>query len=276
MTKRYTFTLKKLVDLLFLSYPSDYSSYRDLVSNTLKIAIGYPYENEMPCSNKRIDYILPKNRKEREGDEDLLDMRFSRRWLYKNVFISADNTIISNVQTIDTSSSAEAQLQNYRGTISDLCVGKNELIYYEVYYTYTIVKALTTTSLVLEVGLADRLKVDRYYYVGSNNVSGWSFHVARNADDNSIYVYTEDPVHLKLLGPFSTNTVGKKVHGKFKLSINRRRNEFSLRQNDSIFHVFKNVTSGGKLCPVFGVYNSNQIHVKLQLMNPRNFTNFPW
>lgn len=109
-------------------------------------------------------------------------MRFSRTALYRKVFISADNTIISYVHTNDTSSSADAQLENYKGTISDHCVGDNELIYYEVSYTYTIIKALTDRDLVLEVGLAERSKVDRLFYGGNNNVSAWSFHLAKKSN----------------------------------------------------------------------------------------------
>ncbi|CAG2238859.1 unnamed protein product [Mytilus edulis] len=204
-------------------------------------------------------------------------MRFSRTALHKNMFISADNTIISNVLTNDTSSSADAQLKNYKGTISDHCVGDNELIYYEVNYTYTILKALTGRNLVLEIGLAERSKVDQYHYGGNNNVSAWSFNLAKRSNIDSVYFFAQDHrFDQKISGPFSKTTVGTNIHGKFKLFINRRRNEFLMTQDDSIIHVFKNVTSTGKLCPIFGVYNPYRVHVKLQLMNPRNFTNYPW
>ncbi|CAC5409731.1 unnamed protein product [Mytilus coruscus] len=209
------------------------------------------------------------------GDGYLIDMLFSRTASYKNVFISADNTILSNVHTIETSSSANAQLQNYKGTIADICVGNNELIYYEVNYTYTIGNTSPSNYLVLEVGLAERTKVDRYYYVGSKNVSGWSFHLAKSSHNN-VYLYSQYVDSNHVWESFSNDTIGTKVHGKFKLFIDRLRNEFSLRQGDSIFHVFKNVTSSGKLCPVFAVFNPQIVLVKLQLMNPRNFTRFPW
>lgn len=202
-------------------------------------------------------------------------MRFSRTALYKYWFISADNTIISNVQTIATSSSADAQLQNYMGTIADICVGDNELIYYEVNYTYTIVKALIDKNFILEVGLAERAKVDRFHYVGTKHVSGWSFLLHKSLNNNKVFLYSEDAGSWDVFESFGNNTIGTTVHGKFKLFINRRRKEFSLRHDDSIFHVFKNVTSSEKLCPVFGVYNPHIVHVKLQLMNPRNFTRYP-
>lgn len=203
-------------------------------------------------------------------------MRFSRTYLYKNLFISADNTIISNVHIIDTSHSADAQLQNYWGTISDMCVGDNELMYYEVNYTYTIVNKISANKLVLEVGLAERSKVDRFYYVGNSNVSGWSFHLATGLDVDQVFLYSQDTDYRRVWESISNNIVGTKVHGKFILFINRRRNEFSLKQDESIFHVFKNVTSSVKLCPVFAVYGSGRVNVKLQLMNPRNFTYYPW
>ncbi|XP_063399262.1 uncharacterized protein LOC134683887 [Mytilus trossulus] len=210
------------------------------------------------------------------GDDDISDMRFSRTYLHKNLFISADNTIISNVHIIDTTHSADAQLQNYKGTISDMCVGNNELMYYEVNYTYTIVNKLSANNLVLEVGLAERSKVDRYFYVGTSNVSGWSFHLARGSVVDNVYLYSQDTDYNRVLESISNNIVGTKVHGKFMFFVNRRRNEFSLKQDESIFHIFKNVTSHVKLCPVFAVYGSSSVNVKLQLMNPRNFTYYPW
>lgn len=203
-------------------------------------------------------------------------MRFSRTYLYKNLFISADNTIISNVHIIDTSHSADAQLQNYRGTISDMCVGDNELMYYEVNYTYTIVDKLSANILVLEVGLAERSKADRFFYVGNSNVSGWSFYLARGSVVDHVFLYSQNTDYTRVLESISNNIVGTKAHGKFMLFINRRRNEFSLKEDESIFHVFKNVTSNVKLCPVFAVYSSSRVNVKLQLMNPRNFTYYPW
>ncbi|XP_052065509.1 uncharacterized protein LOC127705230 [Mytilus californianus] len=213
------------------------------------------------------------------GDDDILDMRFSRTALYKYWFISADNTIISNVHIIETSSSADAQLQNYMGTISDICVGDNELIFFEVDYTYTIVKSLTADILVLEIGLAERSKVDRNYSVALKNVGGWSFFVAKTINSDKVNLYSHhDGSSRQTLKSISDFTAGTKVQGKFELFINRRKNEFLLRQDDSIlvFHVLTNVISSEKLCPVFGVYNYQWVHVKLQLMNPRNYTYYPW
>ncbi|VDI01570.1 Hypothetical predicted protein [Mytilus galloprovincialis] len=102
----------------------------------IQIRIKQQMSNTTLCSKNETFDSKICSRGECTGDEDLLDMRFSRTALYKYWFISADNTIISNVQTIDTSSSADAQLQNYMGTIADICVGDNELIYYEVNYVH--------------------------------------------------------------------------------------------------------------------------------------------
>lgn len=154
------------------------------------------------------------------GDDVLLDTNFSRTALYKKCFISADNTVISNVQTIDTSSSADAQLQNYRGTISNTCVANNEIIYYEANYTYTILKPLSGTNLVLEVGLAERAKVDKYHYVGHSKVSGWSFHLAKKSNISSVYLFYQYGDSLRDWGSFSDNTAGTKVHGKLIFLIN--------------------------------------------------------
>lgn len=203
-------------------------------------------------------------------------MRFSRTYLHKNIFISADNTIISNVHTIDTLSSDDAQLQNYEGTISNMCVGNNELIYYEVNFTYTILKTITTDTLFLEIGLAEHSKVDKNYSVAFQNVGGWSFFVGKTKDSDKINLYSHTGSSRQILKSVSDFTAGTKVQGKFKLFINRRRNEFSLRQDESIVHVMTDATSSVKLCPVFGMYNNQWVHIKLQLMNPRNYTYYPW
>ncbi|CAG2222757.1 unnamed protein product [Mytilus edulis] len=148
----------------------------------IHIRIKQQMSNTKLCNKNETFDSKICSRGECTGGRDILDMRFSRTALHKNMFISADNTIISNVLTNDTSSSADAQLKNYKGTISDHCVGDNELIYYEVNYTYTILKALTGRNLVLEIGLAERSKVDRLFYGGNNNVSAWSFHLAKKSN----------------------------------------------------------------------------------------------
>ncbi|XP_063399222.1 uncharacterized protein LOC134683842 [Mytilus trossulus] len=242
----------------------------------VQIRIKQQMNNTNLCSKNETFDNKTCYRGECTGESDAFDMKFSRTALHANVFISADNTIISNVPTIDTSNSPDAQFQNYRGTIADICVGDKELIYYEVNYTYTIVKPITAYALVLEVGLAERSKVDRSVYVGNENVSGWSFHLATDSTVKSVNLYSRKADYHKVWESFSNDTVGTKVHGRFKLFINRRRNHFALRHDGSIFHVFNNVTSSAKLCPVFAVYAPNSVHVKLQLMNPRNFTYYPW
>ncbi|CAG2222758.1 unnamed protein product [Mytilus edulis] len=258
----------------FWSSWSFWSKCSNTCGNGTQVRIRQHMNNTRFCSYNETHENKNCSRGTCPGDDDLSEMRFSRTALYKKCFISADNTIISNVHTIETSSSPDAQLQKYRGTISNMCVGNNELIYYEVNYQYKIVKKLTTTALVLEVGLAERSKVDMHHFVA--NVSGWSFNLQKSLNIEKVFLYSNNPSSYQVLESFSNNTVGTTVHGKFKLFINRRRNEFSLRHDDSIFHVFKNVTSGGKLCPVFGVFNPSWVLVKLQLMNPRNLTNFPW
>ncbi|CAC5409728.1 unnamed protein product [Mytilus coruscus] len=244
--------------------------------NGIQVRIRQQMNNTRLCSYNETHDNKICSRGACPGDDVLLDMRFSRTELYKKWFISADNTIISNVNTIETSNSADAQLQNYRGTISNICVGNNELIYYEVNFSYTIVKELSKNNLVLEVGLAENSKVDRHHYVGNKNISGWSFHLARQKETDTVNLFFQYDNIYRVYESFSYVTVGTKVDGKFKMFINRRRNEFSLRQDDSVFHVFMNLTSTEKLCPVFAVYNSDRVHVKLQLMNPRNFTYYPW
>ncbi|XP_076114758.1 uncharacterized protein LOC143082789 [Mytilus galloprovincialis] len=208
------------------------------------------------------------------GDDVLIDMKFSRTALFKYWFISADKKILSNVHTHDTSSSDDAQLQNYRGTISNTCVANNEIIYYEVNYTYTVVKTITGDTLVLELGLADRSKVDINHSVAFQNVGGWSFFLAKIINSDKVNLFSHNGSSRLTLKSISDVTAGTKIQGKFKLSINRRRHEFSLKQDDSIFHVFKNVTSSKKLCPVFAVYNPDLVHVKLQLINSRDFTRY--
>ncbi|CAG2199915.1 unnamed protein product [Mytilus edulis] len=72
------------------------------------------------------------------GDGEQIDMRFSRTGLFYSYYISDDDKTLSNVKTAETRYSSFAQFFTYKGASSDSTVGVNELIYYEVHYTYTV------------------------------------------------------------------------------------------------------------------------------------------
>lgn len=197
--------------------------------------------------------------------------------------MSDDETTLSNFKTVDTSRSVSARLSTYRGTISDPCLGEDELIYYEVNYTYSIHSELLTsfsTKDILEVGIAERSNVDKYSDAGAS-ASGWSVNMFYRREwflNTRIIVY----INAKHNGSSTTiqrlftTDAGEQLHGQLKIFINTRRNEFTVMHDDLKVYVFEDVKSNETLCPVFGVYNPDHVNVQLKIFNSLNFSMYPW
>ncbi|CAC5423353.1 unnamed protein product [Mytilus coruscus] len=210
-----------------------------------------------------------------------LGMRFSRTELYYLYYMSDDNTTLSNLNTDETSRRASARLSTYRGTISDSCVGHDDLIYYEVNYTYSIHTELTffKTKDILEVGIAERSNVDKYIDAGST-ASGWSFNMFYReewfSNTKIVYINARHNGNSTTSQRLLTTYAGEELHGQLKIFINTRRKEFTVMHDDLKVYVFDEVKSNETLCPVFGVYNPNYVNVQLKILNSLNFSMYPW
>jgi hypothetical protein len=202
-------------------------------------------------------------------------MTYDSATLHLDRYISDDNTILSSHSTQETPNSPDGpnQLQQYEGAITDICTDVDTIIYYTVAYNYDITSLLNSTWLILEVGLAERERVDNDYYVGGTTVNGWSFHLANCVTFNKICIWAQHRRVIKLKTHISDNIVGTNVNGKLGVVIDRVRDEFTLVINNEIVYTFQNVTSDVQLCPVFGVYNPDWVKTKLQISNFYNFTN---
>ncbi|CAC5364182.1 unnamed protein product [Mytilus coruscus] len=213
-----------------------------------------------------------------------LGVRFSRTELYSSYYMSDDNTTLSNVNTDETSKSASARLLTYRGTISDVCVGDDDLIYYEINYTFSIRTYLTNyfdKEDILEVGIAERSNVDKYTNAGAA-ASGWSFNMyyTRSAfywfGRHNVYINARHNGRSHTSQSLLTTSIGEELHGQLKIFINTRRDEFTVMYNDLKVYVFDEIQSNETLCPVFGVYNPNYVNVQLKILNSLNFSMYPW
>ncbi|XP_063401911.1 uncharacterized protein LOC134686167 [Mytilus trossulus] len=216
------------------------------------------------------------------GNGDYLRLRFSRKELYYSYYMSDDETTLSNFKTVETSKSVSARLSTYRGTISDTCLGDDDLIYYEVNYTYSIRSKSTyfLTKNILEVGIAERSNVDKYSDAGAS-ASGWSFNMFYRGEWFSntrkfVYINARHNGSSTTSQRLLTTYVGEQLHGQLKIFINTRRHEFTVMHDDLKVYVFEDVKSNEMLCPVFGVYNPDHVKVQLKILNSFNFSMYPW
>lgn len=138
---------------------------------------------------------------------------------------------------------------------------------------YAITSNLSGYKLILELGIAERNRIDNYFYVGNNNVSGWSFFLYNYVDNNKISLMAHhQSLGIRTVNMFSNNTAGTIVNGTFGILIDRERNKFSLFYNDTVLFTFQDVFSNVSLCPVFGVYLSGTGKVELQIVSFGNIT----
>ncbi|XP_063399544.1 uncharacterized protein LOC134684200 [Mytilus trossulus] len=202
-------------------------------------------------------------------------MRFNRSASHPDVFISDDLTMLSNVYISGTTIIDGAELKNYKGVIADTCIEDNDIVYYEVNFSYSIINTLQSYWLVLEIGLAEHNKVDNYFYVSHENVSGWAFDIYHRESHNQTFLWADSPDSSIPLKMFSDNQAGANVNGTLLVLVNRQKHHVSLIQNNKSLYTFQNVYSDQSLCPVFGIYNPKDVHAQLQILNPRNFTLLP-
>ena len=127
--------------------------------------------------------------------------------------------------------------------------------------------------LLFEVGLAEFNRIDISHDVSGSRVGGWSFSAYNGS--NSVTLDAGHNGHFYKEELLSAITVGTEKSGKFGAFVDRLNNKFTLIKGSSIFYTFQGVVSAVDLCPVFGVYNPNIVHVKLTILKSKNFTDYP-
>lgn len=185
------------------------------------------------------------------------------------IYLSNDSKILGNRKTDITPKQITGepnQLKNYYGLIGNTCFKDKIKIYYEVKFVYTIYTALTSTNLILEIGLAQRDQIDVNDFVGYVK-NGWSFVLARCGTSNKVCIRAKHDGKLQINELYGKNRPGLTVSDKFGILIDRERNTFSLLSNKTVIYSYQNVESYYDLCPVFGVHNKKKLDVRLQIVN---------
>ncbi|CAC5392045.1 unnamed protein product [Mytilus coruscus] len=207
----------------------------------------------------------------------IFSLRFDRKSTHSLLFLSDDNTVLANSFTKETPNPVKhpEQFNNYVGTIGDRYFTSTSKLYFEIKFSYEILKYLNSTDLVFEVGVASREKIDSHHYVGTH---GWSFfihncttNICLRAQHGTTNTYEE----VKIIS--SSSTVGTVTTGRLGFFVNMNRNEFSVIDKDSskILYTLKKVVSADQLCLAFGVYNHRYLETKLEIMYSYDFTNLP-
>lgn len=207
-------------------------------------------------------------------------LKFDRKLTHSSVYLSPDNTILSNVYTIETPDAVHhsEQLQSYRGTLGDRCFTSTDKVYFEIKYTFIIHSDMPDEqALVAEVGLVSKNNADDFYYVAGSD--GWSFHI-----HNCFSSYLCIKAQHKKQRVFETikivslsNTSITSVAGSLGFFVNMKRQEFSIidKETMQILHTFKGVSSPEDICPAFAVYNPRVFEVMLEISYAYDFKTLP-
>ncbi|XP_071154991.1 uncharacterized protein [Mytilus edulis] len=155
-------------------------------------------------------------------------LRFDRKSTHSTVFLSDDDTVLSNFFSKETPNAVNhpEQFNTYKGTIGDRCLTSTSKIYFEIMFSFEIISSFknNSTNLVVEVGVISSTEIDKYFYAGTN---GWSFSIHNCLSyicltaQHSI-TRTDEPI--KIIS--SSNTAGTVVTGRLGFFVNMNRNEF--------------------------------------------------
>lgn len=206
-------------------------------------------------------------------------LSFDRKSTHSLVFLSDDNTVMSNAFSKETPIAVNhpQQFNTYKGAIGNKCLTSTSKIYFEIKFSYEILSSFkdNSTGLVVDVGVISRKKIDNYYYAG---YFGWSFtihnclsHICLTAQH--LISKTNKPIKIMSL----TNTAGTTVTGRLGFFVNMNRNEFSVIDKDTskILYTLTRVVSTDQLCLAFGVYNAKVVEAKLEILYSYDFTTLP-
>ncbi|CAC5392046.1 unnamed protein product [Mytilus coruscus] len=207
-------------------------------------------------------------------------LKFNRTSTHSSVYLSTDNTILSNFYTTETSDAVNhpEQLQSYRGALGNRCFTSTDKIYFEIKYTFNILYNMPVDKpgLVAEVGLVSRNEADNYYYVGGSD--GWSFSIHNCRSSICISAqYKKQLINEEIKIVSHDNTARTHVTGRLGFFVSMKRQEFSIidKETMKILHTFQGVSSTEDICPAFAVYNPNIVEVILEISYSYDFKNLP-
>ncbi|VDI17517.1 Hypothetical predicted protein [Mytilus galloprovincialis] len=200
----------------------------------------------------------------------LFSLRFDRKSAHSLMFMSNDNTVLGNSFSKETPISVNhpKPFTTYKGTKGDRCLTSTTKIYFEIMFSFKILKSINqdATSLVLEVGVASREEIDSNHYVGNHGLSFYINNCNTSICFIAIHGTTKTRKEIKIIS--SSNTVGTVATGRLGFFVNMERNEFSVIDKDSskILFTFTKVVFAHQLCLAFGVYNPKTFETKLEIM----------
>lgn len=212
-------------------------------------------------------------------------MEFVYDRLSKGMFISKDRKTLSNVYTGETPYSEEQvsrAFKNYRGTMGSVQIDYWKRIYYEVEYSYKVIKEKRSPSwLVFEFGLVSYNAADNAYSVTNDSSGGFAFQLRGSYGSNYLMLVAKDSKKIYKEEVFSPSSVGTEMSGKFGVFVDKTLSPNSgfILVKDSTVYKIQNVDMtynhfGQSLCAMFGIYNSDTVQTKLHMLKARDFTHY--
>lgn len=206
------------------------------------------------------------------------DMKFNSSTLYPTLYISDDETIITNRKMPFTSrvTSEPSNLHRYTGVILNKRLSVHNKMYFEVKITYRVIPG-PETGLLFEIGFEDKEEIDKLLYL--RNSWGTTYVRALTCGEDHTYICL-------------TAHDGKNNYGTYKLSDSNTDKTFDLRlgfhinPDDDVIKVtysfdnnkrpekdiyrFISADIDENKWPVFAMYNPHKAEVTMELSNAKN------
>lgn len=205
------------------------------------------------------------------------DMKFNSTTLYPILYISDDDTVITNRKTPYTSrvSSGPSHLHRYTGVLMNKKLSMEENIYFEVKTTYESLLG-QDLGLLFEIGFIDQSELDKNIYL--ERIPGTIFVRVQTCKDDKGYICLE-------------GHDGRTVYQSFKLSLMEEYEEFDVRfgfyinpdedvirvtysfDNNKIpdrdLYTFEEAGISDSMWPVFALYNPHKFEIHMELVNAK-------
>lgn len=219
-----------------------------------------------------------------------LTLKFDRKSTFTSLFLSTDNTIVSNLKSKATPNEVREHDVSYHGILGDRSFKATDKIYFEIKYTFLKPFAYPfeddSNSLVARVGLVNQNRsfdylydtFDLFEFDDSSIRHGWYIflHTCNSSVCMSLYDYGVRSD--KLINLFSySNPTRTRITGRLGFFVNMERKEFSVIDKDTlqILHTFLDVSSPEDIFPIFTVDYQILINVQIEIFYSYDFHKLP-
>lgn len=197
--------------------------------------------------------------------------------LHRDRCMSNDHRVLSNKEMWDIPRHllAGKHLKNYTGSLLDLKLNRDTIVYFHFHVEYKIFRDLKSSNLIFESAISSRRQIDISDSTFFRS-SGWSLQLCRCIDCYDVCLFSHHDstyVHKKI----SSDKAGTSQLCSFGLCINAQRRIIQLVDisRNRLLGTFIDVNISDDDVIAFGVYNPNRLDVTVTLESGGDIRKMP-